>query len=385
VNLDPGLHPVEAVLLSIHNQPFRRGTFLGRLFGRGSREDELGIAPLHVLPFQQVIGTCAAVQSALREDPSLHPLFVDLDRILRKITRPVAQILTQYLQINTAPLAGLADEVLFYLNGVRLMRRLTDGGLPLCRPEIAPMEDRVCEIDGLYNINLAVDQANAGKWADLRKAIICIDVRFGGEGRIFILTGPNRGGKTVFTQAVGLTQVMFQAGLHVPGSRARISPAEGIYAHFPAAGAPVWKPAAWGRKPRASNGSSAGSPATAWSCSTSRFRPPVRANASIWRATSSAPCACSAHGRSTRRICTNSANVDPINQDTPDDSLVASLVTGSEHVSAQEGGAESAQRTFRIRPGPPQGISYARDIARQCGIELHQLIETLKKRKTLPG
>ncbi|MGD0174897.1 MAG: hypothetical protein ABSC61_10820, partial [Anaerolineales bacterium] len=101
VNLDEGLHPVEATLLSIHHKPFRQGTFLGKLFGRGSREDEQSIAPLHILPFKQVVGTYAVVSSAIREAQELHPLFVDLDHILRETTRPIAQVLTQYLQINT--------------------------------------------------------------------------------------------------------------------------------------------------------------------------------------------------------------------------------------------------------------------------------------------
>ena len=305
VNLDAGLHPVEATLLSIHHKPFREGTFLGKLFGRGSREDETGIAPLHVLPYQQVIGTYAVVSSAIRDDPALHPLFMDLDRILRETTRPVAQALTQYLQMNTRPLALLADEILFYLNGIRLMRRLTDAGLPVCRPDIAPMEDRVCAIDDCYNVNLAIDQANAGTERDLRKTVVCNNVRFGEEGRIFILTGPNRGGKTVYTQAVGLAQVLFRRASSFP-ARARESArwTEFIPTSRPRS-APAWKPVDWARKPRGSKKSSARSPTTVLCCSTNRFPPPARAKASISPATSSGRCADWEPGRSSPRTCTS--------------------------------------------------------------------------------
>jgi hypothetical protein len=41
------------------------------------------------------------------------------------------------------------------------------------------------------------------------------------------------------------------------------------------------------------------------------------------------------------------------------------------------------RRTYEIRPGPPQGMSYARDIARKYGIELHQILTTLKERKVM--
>jgi DNA mismatch repair ATPase MutS len=76
-------------------------------------------------------------------------------------------------------------------------------------------------------------------------------------------------------------------------------------------------------------------------------------------------------------------DVAVLNDDTEGDSLVASLVAGSEAVDAPQDGEPSARRTFKIRPGPPQGISYARDIARKYGIELHQILATLKERKVL--
>jgi DNA mismatch repair protein MutS len=72
-----------------------------------------------------------------------------------------------------------------------------------------------------------------------------------------------------------------------------------------------------------------------------------------------------------------------INQDTPGDSLVASLVAGSVTVESGQVGESSVRRTFEIKPGPPQGLSHARDIARKYGIELHQLLSTLQERKVL--
>jgi hypothetical protein len=383
VNLDAGLHPVEATLLSIHHKPFRQGTFLGKLFGRGSREDEQSIAPLHILPFKQVVGTYAVVSSAIREAQELHPLFVDLDYILRETTRPIAQVLTQYLQINTLPLAGLADEVLFYLNGVRLMRRLTDGNLPVCRPDIAPMEDRVCEIDDFYNINMAIDLANSGKEQNLRETVVCNSIRFGGEGRIFILTGPNRGGKTIYTQGLGLAQVLFQAGLFVPGSRARISPVDGIFSHFPTEERPGLETGRLGEEAARIE---------------KIFRHITRHSLVLLNeslsTTSPGECLYLARDvvRALRKLGVRAVfathlhelgDVDVINQDTPGDSRVASLVAGSEQAVPETGGEPSVRRTFQIKPGPPQGISYARDIARKYGIELQQLLSTLQERKVL--
>ena len=50
---------------------------------------------------------------------------------------------------------------------------------------------------------------------------------------IFVLTGPNRGGKSVITCAVGLAQAMLQLGMFVPARDAQISIADAIFTHFP--------------------------------------------------------------------------------------------------------------------------------------------------------
>ena len=92
------------------------------------------------------------------------------------------------------------------------------------------MAERVCELQEAYNLNLALHQmAHAGDAA----GIVTNDVHLGDDGRIGILTGPNQGGKTTYTQMVGLCQILAQTGLWVPAARARISPVDNIYTHYP--------------------------------------------------------------------------------------------------------------------------------------------------------
>jgi DNA mismatch repair protein MutS len=383
VNLDDWLRPVGATLLSIHHKPFRQGTLLGKLFGKGSPEDEQGIAPLHEVPFKRIRIENAIVVSSVREDPKLYPLFRDLDVLLRHITQPIAQILTRYLQVNPRPLAALGDEAVFYLSGARMMRRLLEAGMPVCRPEIASLEERVCEIDGLYNISLALDALDGRGAASRDGTVVRNDIRFGEPGRIFILTGPNRGGKTVFTLAVGLAQVMFQAGLFVPGSRARMSPVEGILSHFPLEEQPGLDAGRLGEEAARIDGI---------------FHRVTRNSLVLMNESLSTTSP--GEGlylardivRALRRIGARAifathlhelGNVGILNEDTAGDSLVASLVAGSEAVGSPQGDEPSVRRTYTIRPGPPQGISYARDIARKYGIELNQILNTLKGRQVL--
>ena len=63
--------------------------------------------------------------------------------------------------------------------------------------------------------------------------MITNDVDFDADTSLLMVTGPNRGGKTTFCRAIGQAQVLFQCGLFVPGTQARLSPVDGIWTHFP--------------------------------------------------------------------------------------------------------------------------------------------------------
>ena len=59
------------------------------------------------------------------------------------------------------------------------------------------------------------------------------DIDFDEKAGIYVLTGPNRGGKSVVTCAVDMIQAMAQLGLPVPAAHAVISPVDAIFTHFP--------------------------------------------------------------------------------------------------------------------------------------------------------
>src|SRR5207302_4184040 len=114
------------------------------------------------------------------------------------------------------------------LGAVRLLDRLRRAGLPICRPTCLPMAERRAELVDAYDVGLALSHIERDA------SVVTNTIRFEAEaGRVWVLTGPNRGGKTTYTRAVGLVQVLFQAGLYVPASMARLSPVDAIYTHFP--------------------------------------------------------------------------------------------------------------------------------------------------------
>lgn len=214
INLDAQLRPASAVLLGINDTAIGEpASLLDRLIGRRQDvQDETGLAPLHHVP----------------EDKDMRPmsqLFQDMDRIMTDVAKPVARALERYVRVSYAPLVGLEPELAFFVAAVGLIQQGQARGIPFCQPDIAPMGERAMAVEGLVNAALAT-----------RAAVTPVpsDARFGDDGRIAILTGPNSGGKTTYVQAVGLAQVMAQAGLYVPARAARISPVDAILTHFPA-------------------------------------------------------------------------------------------------------------------------------------------------------
>jgi DNA mismatch repair protein MutS len=375
VNLDDRLRPVEATLIAVSTKKFRgdSSSLLRILFGRGAEWE--GIAPLHAArPNSPPSENARGVDF---DNPLLYPLFRDLADVLKKISRPVASALHHYTRVNTRFLDGLGAELAFYLGAVQLARRLRASGLPLCRPEIAPQNERVCEIAGLYNVNLALRMLGRDGQADLSQSIVPNDAAFGAAGRIFVLTGPNQGGKTTYTQAVGLAQVLAQAGLFVPGARARISPADNIYTHFPVEERLEMETGRLGEE--AGRLSSIFARATRYSllllneslASTSPGESLYLAR-DIVRTLR----VLGARAIYATHLHELAANCDALNAETPGDSLIVSLVS-----LIQEGdGTGEVTQTYRIIPGPPRGRSYARELAARYGISYEQLTEMLRSR-----
>ncbi len=221
INLDAQLRPESAAIVSVNASRYAgKNSLLDRLFGQRAAPDAVrGITALYKADERQ------------RHTPE-HELFRDLDRLLERVASPVADALASYTRVQSAGLAGLEAELAFYLGATRLVNELRTAGLPLCRPAIAPAGERQCIIAGAFSLDLALRLCAARGAAGLAEAVVPNDVAFGPDATIFILTGPNSGGKTTYTRAVGQAQALFQAGLLVPGRQARISPVDGIYTHF---------------------------------------------------------------------------------------------------------------------------------------------------------
>jgi DNA mismatch repair protein MutS len=292
------------------------------------------------------------------------------------VCQPITQALRRYDALHSGFLTALYGDLTFYLAAIRLMQRLQSRGLPVCRPALAPATERVCELRDAYNLNLALRQMEQ---ANGDGSIVTNDVHIGEHGRIGILTGPNQGGKTTYTQMVGLCQILAQAGVWVPAAEARISPVDNIYTHYPVEEQLAKGTGRFGDE--AQRLSQIFARCTRYSL--------VLLNESL-ASTNPSESRYIAQDivRILRRLGARviyathlhelAADVADLNASTAGDSLIVSLVA-----SRRDDGDDTLRRSYRIAAGAPLGRSYALEIAAQYGVSYDQLTALLQQRGVL--
>ncbi len=216
VNLDSAMRPVEAGVVSVNSEPFKSGKVLDKILRMSFRNDAMTcIAALS--PFGKG-------QSENRRDALLSAFNSAIEEVFRSSVRSWRSIVGEYVLENTDFLLRLLPEIEFITKATALELRLTERGCALATPILRPIEEKALDAKALYNPDVALR---------IKDEIITNDFTFDDNARLYVLTGPNRGGKSVITCAVGLAQAMVQLGLRAPAEACTISPVHAIFTHFP--------------------------------------------------------------------------------------------------------------------------------------------------------
>ena len=221
VNLDTSLNPTEAGLISMNKAPYREQTILERFVQfhkkKGSQPQQL--KPMSVLTH------------ARNAFGDVSPLAENLTRLVEtmipQVLNPLKAFVRKYVDVSGMMLVSLFHELLFYVRFQEWEAKLKEFGLSCCVPEISADSTF---LQDFYNVKLAMVTMGEGQ----PNNIVTNELELNREHRVLILTGPNRGGKTIFTQAIGLAYLLAQHGLFVPCSGGKIQLCDGIYTHFPA-------------------------------------------------------------------------------------------------------------------------------------------------------
>ncbi len=279
--------------------------------------------------------------------------------ILKNVVKDIQAVLKKYVDISGYSLSSLSPELTFYIRWATLIRKIQKCALPICRPQILPREERRLHTEGMYNIKLAIKAVKGDK-----SEIITNKVDFDDSHRIYIMTGPNRGGKTTFTQAVGLLILLAQNGIFVSAESFEFSPCDTIFTHFPA---DENKTVDLGRLGEESvRLSEIMQKATEQSLvllnetlATTNVEEGVYLARDIVRFLSfiGVRSVYNTHMHDLAR------HLEEFNDKTENKSRVDSLVTG----------IENGKRSFHVAIAPPQNVSYAHDIAVKYGITFEQL------------
>ena len=250
VNLDSMLRPESAGIISLNDTKFTDTGLMRRFMKFADRQkselhegtDTSDIKHFHPAspPTSNLIigsfqGSAVSndvkfeVSSIAGGDTLSNAISKPVTTIMKRTVSEIKSTLRRYINISGYSLISLMPEIIFYIRWAELTDKIMATGMPMCKAKILPADERNCSFKELYNLKLAINKVRGEEIN-----IITNEFDFNDERRIYIMTGPNRGGKTIFTQAVGLCMLLSQWGIYIPAREAEISPCDNIYTHFPA-------------------------------------------------------------------------------------------------------------------------------------------------------
>jgi hypothetical protein len=153
-----------------------------------------------------------------RDDNGLRALGALRDRGLVRAADAVGQATSHILGFFTM----LQAEAGFYVACLNLHEQLTARGEPTCFPTPCAVGDGAFSARDLYDAALTFHLGARAVGNDV----------LADRMTLVMITGANQGGKSTFLRAVGIAQLMMEAGMFVPATELTASVSNGLFTHF---------------------------------------------------------------------------------------------------------------------------------------------------------
>lgn len=171
-------------------------------------------------------GGCKDYRHKLSEEPAADHVEAVVLALLAKIYpeqfRELDTFCEKFFRFDDETLLRFSREIQFYLSWMELIRPIREAGLPSCYPTMTKNANKLYDLDG-YDLALA---------RRIAKDTVVNNFSLQSPERIFVITGPNQGGKTTYARAFGQIHYLASLGVCVPGREASLFLFDRILTHF---------------------------------------------------------------------------------------------------------------------------------------------------------
>ena len=352
LNLDRRLFPESAGLISVNTEKFSSGQKIEKLVRLDFKNDE----HTFISPLASKRGFFSSSDDeALRES-----VMRSLDAVFKSSLKAWRQIVRTYVLEKTDFLLSLLPEIEFLTAASDFIWQLTERGVKLTYP-VLHKEGKILSARGLVNPVTALATASE---------MVPNDITFDENGTIYVLTGPNRGGKSVFTTSLGDAVIMAQLGLPVAAEYFELSVCDNVFCHFPDGDDTIERGRLGSECERLQNIVKAVSADSLVLLDESLSSTGSEEASAIAEEFLAGLAAIGCRAVFSTHLHTLARSISEINE--------RSAAYGGVRTDTLVAAISGSERSFRIERRSPEGKSYAADVASRYGLSLSEILDAAR-------